>query len=75
MFSTKNILSVGLNFKIIFIYEYKQNKCLLSDNGTEIMTPFPVPIHSRVQEINMAVILTKENPSLPVPENRNNNQN
>lgn len=33
-----------------------------------MITPFPVPIHSLLQEISMAVIRTKENPSLPVPE-------
>jgi hypothetical protein len=36
--------------------------------GTEIITPFPVPIHSRLEETNKAVILTNEKPSLPVPE-------
>lgn len=40
---------------------------LLSDRGTEMITPFPVPIHSLLQEISMAVMRTKENPSLPVP--------
>lgn len=40
---------------------------LLSERGTEIITPFPVPIHSLLQEISMAVMRTKENPSLPVP--------
>lgn len=39
----------------------------LSDRGTEMITPLPVPIHSRLQEISMAVIRTNENPSLPVP--------
>ena len=37
-------------------------------NGTEMMTPFPVPIHKRFDETNKAVIRTKEKPSLPVPE-------
>lgn len=40
---------------------------LLSDSGTDIMTPFPVPIHSLFEEISNAVIRTKENPSFPVP--------
>lgn len=38
-----------------------------SDSGMEMMTPFPVPTHSRLQDTTRAVILTKENPSLPVP--------
>ena len=33
-----------------------------------MITPLPVPIHSRLQEISMAVIRTNENPSLPVPD-------
>lgn len=33
----------------------------------EMMTPFPVPTHRRLQEIIRAVILTNEKPSLPVP--------
>jgi len=40
---------------------------LPSDNGMEMMTPFPVPTHSRLQETIRAVILTKEKPSFPVP--------
>ncbi len=40
---------------------------LQSDKGMEMMTPFPVPTHSRLQEIIRAVILTKEKPSFPVP--------
>ena len=36
--------------------------------GTEIITPFPVPIHRRLEETNKAVIRTNEKPSLPVPE-------
>jgi hypothetical protein len=38
-----------------------------SDSGMEMMTPFPVPTHRRLQDIMRAVILTKEKPSLPVP--------
>lgn len=38
-----------------------------SDKGMEMMTPFPVPTHSRLQDTTRAVILTKEKPSLPVP--------
>lgn len=33
----------------------------------EMMTPFPVPTHSRLQDTIRAVILTNEKPSLPVP--------
>lgn len=33
----------------------------------EIMTPFPVPTHNRLQDTIRAVILTKEKPSFPVP--------
>lgn len=40
---------------------------LLSVNGMEIMTPFPVPTHKRLQDTIRAVILTKEKPSFPVP--------
>jgi hypothetical protein len=40
---------------------------LLSERGTEIMTPLPVPIHRRLEEMSSAVIRTKENPNLPVP--------
>ena len=36
--------------------------------GTEIITPFPVPIHRRLEETNKAVIRTNEKPSFPVPE-------
>lgn len=36
-------------------------------NGTEIMTPLPVPIQRRPQETWSDVILTKEKPNLPVP--------
>lgn len=38
-----------------------------SDSGMEMMTPFPVPTHSRLQDTTRAVILTNEKPSLPVP--------
>lgn len=41
---------------------------LLSVNGIEMMTPFPVPTHKRLQDTIRAVILTNENPSFPVPE-------
>lgn len=34
------------------------------------MTPFPVPTHKRLQDTIRAVILTNENPSLPVPKNK-----
>ena len=30
-------------------------------------TPFPVPIHSRLDEMSSAVMRTNEKPSLPVP--------
>ena len=40
----------------------------LSDNGTEMMTPLPVPIHNRLHDTSNEVIRTKENPNLPVPE-------
>lgn len=35
-----------------------------------MMTPFPVPTHKRLQDTIRAVILTNENPSLPVPKNK-----
>ena len=43
---------------------------LPSESGTEMMTPLPVPIHSRLQEVNRDVIRTNEKPSLPVPANQ-----
>ncbi|KAG8129118.1 hypothetical protein E2320_016084, partial [Naja naja] len=36
----------------------------------EMMTPFPVPTHKRLQDTIRAVILTNENPSFPVPERK-----
>ncbi|TNN57647.1 hypothetical protein EYF80_032109 [Liparis tanakae] len=36
-----------------------------SDSGMEMITPFPVPTQSRLQDTTRAVILTKEKPSLP----------
>lgn len=44
----------------------------LSLNGTEIITPLPVPIHNLFDEINNAVIRTNENPSFPVPTKAQN---
>lgn len=41
---------------------------LLSERGTDMTTPLPVPIHNLLQDINIAVILTKEKPSFPVPK-------
>jgi len=35
-----------------------------------MMTPLPVPIQSRFDEIRRAVIRMRENPSFPVPENK-----
>lgn len=32
-----------------------------------MITPFPVPTHSRLQDTTRAVILTNEKPNLPVP--------
>lgn len=49
-------------------------RCVLpSDSGMEMMTPFPVPTHSRPQDTIRAVILTKEKPSLPVPATHTQN--
>lgn len=39
----------------------------LSLNGTEMMTPLLVPIHSRFEDIKRQVMRTKEKPNLPVP--------
>lgn len=39
----------------------------LSDSGTEMMTPLPVPIHSRWRLIIIDVMRTNENPNFPVP--------
>lgn len=41
---------------------------LHSFNGTDIITPLPVPIHKRFDDINSAVIRTNEKPNFPVPE-------
>lgn len=38
-----------------------------SESGTEMMTPFPVPIHNRCKLIIIDVMRTNEKPSLPVP--------
>uniref|UniRef100_A0A8D9BFZ0 Uncharacterized protein n=1 Tax=Cacopsylla melanoneura TaxID=428564 RepID=A0A8D9BFZ0_9HEMI len=35
--------------------------------GTEMITPFPVPIQRREEEMRSAVMRTKEKPSFPVP--------
>lgn len=32
-----------------------------------MMTPFPVPIHNLLDEINKAVMRTKEKPNFPAP--------
>ena len=40
---------------------------LLSERGTDIMTPFPVPIHNLLTEIIREVMRTNENPNFPVP--------
>ena len=44
----------------------------LSESGTEMMTPFPVPIHSRCKLIIIEVIRTKEKPNFPVPTKSRN---
>ena len=36
-----------------------------------MITPFPVPIQRRLEEINKAVIRTKEKPNFPVPLKEN----
>lgn len=41
--------------------------CNASVRGTDITTPFPVPIHNRLHETSRAVIRANENPNLPVP--------
>lgn len=41
---------------------------LPSVKGTDMITPFPVPIHSLLQDTNSEVIRTNEKPNLPVPE-------
>jgi len=40
---------------------------LLSNSGTDRITPLPVPIHRRFDATNRQLIRTKENPRLPVP--------
>ena len=37
--------------------------CLGPAKGTDIMTPFPVPIYNQFDETSKAVIRTKEKPS------------
>lgn len=46
------------------------NVYILSESGTQMMTPFPVPIQSLLQAAINEVMRTKENPSLPVPSNK-----
>ena len=36
--------------------------------GTDIITPFPVPIHNRLHDTSRAVMRTNEKPNFPVPE-------
>lgn len=38
-----------------------------------MMTPLPVPIHRRLEEMRRAVIRTNEKPTLPVPRNKYHN--
>ena len=38
-----------------------------SASGTEMTTPLPVPIHSRLHETCNDVMRTNENPNFPVP--------
>ncbi len=39
-------------------------------SGTEMMTPFPVPIHRRKLDTRREVMRTKLNPSFPLPVQR-----
>lgn len=57
-------------FHFYFLKVCLDYRLLLSVRGMEMMTPLPVPIHRRLQEMVSAVILTKEKPNLPVPERR-----
>lgn len=41
---------------------------LLSESGTDTITPLPVPIQSRLQEVMRQLMRTNEKPSLPLPE-------
>jgi len=41
---------------------------LLSNSGTDRITPLPVPIHRRFDATSRQLIRTKEKPRLPVPE-------
>lgn len=47
---------------------------LLSESGTERMTPLPVPIHSRLHEVIRQLMRTKEKPSLLLPEKQRQHQ-
>jgi hypothetical protein len=53
---------------IFFKQLIKKQRHLLSERGTEMMTPLPVPIQSRFDEIRSAVMRMREKPNLPVPE-------
>lgn len=70
------LASIWMAFNILFLCLQHIAQCysfifyLLSVNGMEMMTPFPVPTHKRLQDTIRAVILTNENPSLPVPKNK-----
>merc|ERR1719206_608304 len=59
----------GLLFSITSSIRFPEDDFAISGEckGTLIITPFPVPSQSRVQDTRSAVIRTKEKPSLPVP--------
>ena len=62
----------GLLFSITSSIRFPEDDFAISGEckGTLMITPFPVPSQSRVQDTRSAVIRTKEKPSLPVPEKR-----
>lgn len=62
---TENYRSELLKSCLKYIKHYS-----LSERGTDIITPFPVPIHSLLEDINRAVIRTNEKPSFPVPKKK-----
>lgn len=50
-----------------FSPEHSCSQHLLSEKGTDMITPLLVPIQILAQEISMAVTRTNENPSFTVP--------
>ena len=73
MYKVSYVIVNQRNLVLSFYKQFSSGQLyyILSDSGTEMITPFPVPIHSLLTEMSKAVIRTKENPSFPVPTKPN----